>query len=255
MFSISGEPINGKDPKPIAFIEGGKHDKEVIYVHDDKDDELYYEIDLTNQPDSKIKPIHTITGRLSAYFAGSAGSGKSSMMAEFIKSYKKLYPQRAVYIVSRTNYKQDPAFKDLKMIQLNITEPLDFVKEGFGKCMFVFDDVSTFTDKDMQSNIFSLIKDLLEVARKNEISVLVSNHLINPNEKNLGRVIMNELDLLIIFPRGASRHHICYALSTYFGVTKSIINRICNSDSRYAIISKTYPNYVLEDKHVYPLHI
>ncbi|MBY0541430.1 MAG: ATP-binding protein [Campylobacterales bacterium] len=255
MFSINENPINGKVPKPIAFIQGGKYDKEVIYVHDDPDDSLFYEIDLTEDDiNAKIKPIHAVNGRISGYFAGSAGSGKSTMMAEYIKSYKKLYPHRTVYIISRTDFKHDPAFKDLKMTQLNITKPIDFVKEGYQQCMFVFDDVSTFSDKEMQQNIFHLIKDLLEVARKNEISVLISNHLINPNEKSLGRVIMNELDLMCIFPRGASRHHIKYALHHYFGVSNQIINRILNSSSRYVIISKNYPNYVLEEQHAYPLH-
>jgi len=256
MFSIDGKSINDKEPVPIGFIKGGEYDKKVLYVHEDLDDDLFAEIDLSEQPeDSIIKPIMSTTGRGVIMLAGQAGSGKSTMMAEFIKSYNKLYPKNKVFFVGRTKFQDDPAFKGLKMFQLNILEPIDFVKEGYKDCMFVFDDVATFSDKNQQNNVFHLIKDLCEVARKANISVLVSSHLLIPNERALGRVLLNELDTLIIFPRSASVHHITYALSKYFGMSKSVIRRILNSTSRYVIISKKYPNYVLEEKHAYGAYV
>jgi len=252
MFSLSELAKNGNEPKPIAFIDGGKYDKEVIYVHEESDPELFAEIDLTEEEsDAKIKPIMDIYGRNIIYFAGQSGSGKSTMMAEYIKSYNKLHPKNKVYFIGRTKYTEDPAYKALKMIQLSVDKPIDFVKDGYKNCMFVFDDVATFSDKMQQNNVFHLIKDLAEVARKAEISVLISSHLLIPNEKSLARVLLNELDTLVIFPRSASIHHITYALSKYFGMSKPTIRRILGTSSRYVVISKRYPNYVLEEQHAY----
>ena len=253
MFSIK----KLENSKPIAFVSGGKFDTSILYVNDKPEEDNYVEIDVSEggKSDAKIKPIHDVNGRQIVYVTGQSGSGKSSMIAEYIKSYQKLHPKNSVYMICRTNHKEDPAYNGIKnMDQIDMSEPLDFVEEGLSDCLFVFDDVMTLHDKYEQKNIYDLIADIAEVGRKMNISMLISSHLILPNDVKIKRILMNELQQLCIFPRSASKHHMNYALKQYFGMDPKVIKRVTDTNSRHIIISKQYPNYVLEEQKAYPCY-
>jgi hypothetical protein len=62
---------------------------------------------------------------------------------------------------------------------------------------------------------------------------------------------MNELHDLVIFPRGSSKKSIIYVLDKYFAMDSKKIKEILNTDSRYVVVSKCYPNYIMEEKRCY----
>lgn len=245
--------------KPVGFIKGGKFDGHTIFVHQknsaDKGTILYEEIDLKGKGNEGaiIKPIVNVKGdRDIIYIAGCSGSGKSHLASLYIQSYHKLFRHNKIYVVSCANYKDDPAFNSLKMKQIDIaTLPINIHDEKYKNSLFLFDDIESYGNTEQQKNVYKLVEQIAQNGRKLGIYLIVTSHLINPNNKSYGRVIMNELHNLCIFPHGASKHQIKYALKQYMGLDAAKINRICNTDSRYVIVSKTYPNYVLEEKQAY----
>ena len=114
-------------------------------------------------------PLMNVEDRAVEYIAGPSGSGKTSMAVQLINSYLKAYPKKDFYIFSRTNWKDDPAFKKLKKkpLQVPIDESLltfeiDITTE-MAKSIVLFDDITTIQDQKLKKKIESIICDVLEV--------------------------------------------------------------------------------------------
>jgi len=205
---------------------------------------------------SKLKPLLKLNERAVEYIAGPSGSGKSTMANDLILNYQKINPQNDIYIFSRTDFKLDPALKNLKAKQIKLDDrllnkPIDITKEFKFGTLLLFDDCNTIQDEKIKRYLEGLICDILEVGRKLGIYVIITNHLIIPNEKKFARTVLNEIQYLTIFPKSGSSQQIRYVLKTYFGFKDKQITKILNLDSRWVRISKSYPMYVLYDKGAY----
>lgn len=203
---------------------------------------------------SKIVPVPNILKRECVYICGPSGCGKSTLVGEYLKTFKKAFPKYAIYIFSRKS--NDVALDYLNPIWFPINQdmvdnPIDIIKELKNGACVVFDDCATFSDKGIKTSLSNLMKDILEVGRAQNIYCLITSHLVNPNEKKDGRVIFNESDNITIFPKGGNTYAISYALKNYLGLSKSSIDRILNLKSRWVLISKTFPNYVLYENGCY----
>jgi len=205
---------------------------------------------------SKLKPLLKLNERAVEYIAGPSGSGKSTMANELILNYQKINPQNDIYIFSRTDFKLDPALKNLKAKQIKLDDrllnkPIDITKEFKFGTLLLFDDCNTIQNDKIKKYLEGLISDILEVGRKLGIYVIITNHLIIPNEKKFARTVLNEIQYLTIFPKSGSSQQIRYVLKTYFGFKDKQITKILNLDSRWVRISKSYPMYILYDKGAY----
>lgn len=192
-----------------------------------------------------------------AYIAGPSGSGKTHYAVQLIKAYQKI-TDKPLYVFSRTDCKADPAFKGMKPIQIDInesllTDPIDITQELTDGSIVLFDDCNTIQDDKLLKVIEKLMADILEVGRKLEIDIIVTSHLVIPNNKKSARTILNELQTLTVFPKSGSAQQIRYALKTYFGLDNHQIDRIIHLRSRWVTISKSYPMYVLSEKEAYIL--
>jgi hypothetical protein len=85
----------------------------------------------------------------------------------------------------------------------------------------------------------------MEVGRKLNCNMIITNHLVIPNEKKFARTLLNEINMISLFPKSGSSQQIKYALKTYWGMNNKQIDKILDLKSRWVIISKTYPQYVL----------
>lgn len=221
---------------------------------------LYYEDTVEDKSElgfknytttSTLSPIEGISKRFISYISGPSGSGKSTMAALIAKEYNKLFPHKKLFIFSRTDAKKDPAFKDLRIKQINIDQelldnPIDITTEvnKNGVCI-IFDDVSTIHDEKLKKEVEKLICDAMEVGRKLDCNIILTNHLVIPNERKFARTLFNELTSWTFFPKSGSSQQITYALKTYWGLSKTQIQKILELDSRWVKISKGYPNYIL----------
>lgn len=273
---------------PIALIKRGNYDGELLCLVDlDNDDccddcslrclrskhkccdkctltlsknedcsgDLSADVELSS---GKLQPLLKMNERSVEYIAGPSGSGKSTMARELIDNYLKINPRADVFIFSRTDFRTDPALKDLKVKQIKLDDrllekPIDITKDFAKGTLLLFDDCNTVQNEKIKKYLENLIGDILEVGRKLEIHVIITNHLIIPNEKKFARTILNEIQYLTVFPKSGSSQQIRYTLKTYFGLTDKQITKILNLNSRWVKICKNYPMYVLYDHGAYTL--
>lgn len=207
----------------------------------------------------KLVPLPNFSERFVEYISGPSGSGKSTIASKLAEQFKIMYPGKPIYIFSRTDAKKDPAFQKLRPIQIDIDEtmidnPIDITKEVTeGGCLMIFDDCNTIHNDKIKKEIDKLMSDAMEVGRKLDCNIIITNHLVIPNEKKFARTMLNEMNMLTIFPKSGSSQQIKYALKTYYGLNNKQIDKILESPGRWVRISKTYPQYVLHEHGAYIL--
>jgi hypothetical protein len=260
--------LNYKDGDPIA-----KDGNKIIFLN--KDEKSQYNslsessssesYDNSNEESSreiytnnKLEPLLDMQNRSVSYISGPSGSGKSTHAVMLIKRFLKVHPEKSFYLFSRTDYKTDPVFNGMHVNQVIIDEsilkdPIDITKELTGGCIILFDDCNTIQNDKIKKAIDKLLSDILEIGRKLQIWIVVTNHLVIPNEKKVARTIMNELHSLTVFPQSGSVQQICYALKQYFGLNKKQIDQIVQLKSRWVTINKHYPMYVIYEHGVFLL--
>lgn len=203
---------------------------------------------------NEIKPLPDFTQRFVEYIAGPSGSGKSTMSVSLAKEYQREFPNKKIFIFSRTKAKDDPAYKDLKYKQFLIDEellnnPLDITKEvSKDGCLLIFDDCGTIPNEALKKEIERIICDAAEVGRKLQVSMIITNHLVIPTDKKFARTLLNEMTTFSCFPKSGSAQQINYAAKTYFGLSRKQIENILHLNSRYVRINKGYPQFIQYSK-------
>jgi hypothetical protein len=281
--------LNFRDGRALAKISGGKYDGEILYLQTEKDKDKdsdsedspqkccrcrkcspkcknnpcckrccmygmfgeYFEID-----DGMIIPLPKVEERSVDYIAGPSGSGKTTYAVQLAKVYKKIHPQKDFFLFSRTDYKNDPAFQEIRPYQIMIDDsivqhPIDITKELSSGGLLLFDDCNTVQDDKQKKAIDKLMNDIMEVGRKLNITIIMTNHLVIPNERKVARTIMNEMQTFTFFPKSGSSQQIRYCLKTYFGLANKQIDKILMIPSRWITLHKNFPLCLLHEKGVF----
>lgn len=248
--------LSFKSGRAIAQIVSGKHKDEIIYINTDEDPKgpVYQKIDLKN---NKLSPILDPEAWNVSYITGPSGSGKSTYAAKLLESYKKNHKKSEIYYFSRTPVVDDPAYAKIKPIQVRIDQSLVddpiLVEDIERNSMTVFDDISSIHSKTELKEVEHIVIDLLETGRKYKRNVILTNHLINPNNKSFGRTVLNELHSLTFFGKSGASYQINYTLKNYFGLSNKQIDEILKLPSRWVTIFKTFPMVVLYEHGAYVL--
>lgn len=247
MFSVDEEEGN----TPIAIINGGEFNGEWVYVKKDTDKRSVLKktaIQKIEIQDGKFEQLPSEDVRI-LYCAGPSGSGKSTYAASYIKKYRKMYPQAPFFLFSRLG--EDQVLDNLKPKRIMVDESLltkpieleDFVEES----IVLFDDCCSITNKKVQQEIFKIQGQIMEIGRHSNIKCVITSHLVNGNDRNNTRTIMNEMQSLTIFPSSGSAAQIKYCLKTYFGFSPKQINEIIQMDSRFVTVLKNYPQIIISE--------
>lgn len=238
-----------KDGRPLAKIEGGKYDGKILFI--DTNEKSKSKINNITLTDGKLIPLPNIDTRDVVHIGGPSGSGKSTYAANYMKNYKKIFPENEIYVFSRLDSdevidKLDPA--RIPIDESLIDDPIDIQTEMSNGALVLFDDIDTIKDDKIRHAVNQLKNDILETGRHMNIYCVNTSHLINPNDKKDARTIMNELTSLTFFPKAGNSHAIKYALKTYFGIDEKIIKLILQLPSRWVTVYRTYPQTVLYEK-------
>jgi predicted AAA+ superfamily ATPase len=187
--------------------------------------------------------------------SGPSGAGKSTWVGNYIKLYKKKYPKRKVYLIS--SILQDDVIDKYKVIRI----PLDlFIDEEneidpedtFTNSLVIFDDVDTICDNMLRKTIISLRDFMLEQSRHYDTHLLCTTHILMNGKET--RRLLNEGSKYVLFPN-SNTYQITNFLRKYIGLQQKSIDRFVNTDrsSRWKMISRDYPLYVVGKHEVYPI--
>lgn len=232
--------INGKQFKGLEKIA-----QDFKQVMDDKRKEIVI-------PDGCLVPLPRTDKRDCYYIAGAEGSGKSFFASKYIKEYQKLFPNKDFYIFSKV--KDDEALDDLepKRIELDddiIDDPIEV--EELKDSIVLFDDIDTINDKQILETVRNLRDSILEVGRHHNIYILTTAHNMTNNKAT--KMSLLESSCVVFFPGMGDKYHINRFLKEYVGLDKAQINKIYGLPSRWVMIHKRAPNYVMYEKGVYLL--
>lgn len=239
---------------PIALVEGGSSDGEVIYIEDEKtkkskiikkNNTTVVEVEdgcFQQLPNSNVRVI---------VIAGQSGSGKSTWAANYIKLYLKENKKSKFYVFSQLS--EDPVIDELKPHRITLDEsliddPID-VEEIEAGSMILFDDCSD-CDGPLQKAINLLEKRILSHGRKRKIQIVITSHLVNPSEANVAKLRHVEMQCLVFFPNSGSTGQAEGVMKKHMGMSARQVNKALNIESRWISITRTYPSTLLSENFI-----
>lgn len=203
-------------------------------------------IDLPEDSQFQILPSPDPEKREVFYIAGASGSGKSYIAKGVAECYKKLFPDREVYLVSKLG--EDSTLDALPFLnRVNIQSFIDDYPEldEFKDCLVIFDDYDTLTG-NAEKVVCKLIDDLATMGRHTNTTMLCLSHYLTNYKKT--RLLLNEATHIIVYPMATSFHALGYLLKTHIGMTKDDV-RDLKKMGRWVCVYKHYPQWLLSTQH------
>lgn len=188
------------------------------------------------------------------YVAGQSGSGKSYFARGIAENYKKLFPDRDVYLISKLQ--EDETLDRMKVgkpkrISLeSLVEDYPDIEE-FRDCLVIFDDFDTLDKKIFFPVVHKLIEDLCIMGRHTNTSMLILSHYLTNYSKT--RLILGEANFLVMYPLATSAKALKYVAEHYGNMDKEDIVKL-KRRGRWIMIHKNYPSYVISAHEANLLH-
>lgn len=229
-----------KDAVPIARVKGGLNDGEILYLHDTKTGKK--RVDLGEDGLFELLPTTDPKKREVWYIAGQSGSGKSYVAKGLAAFYKKLFPERNVYLISKLD--KDDTLDALKFLKrLSIRSFMDDYPEldEFTDCMVIFDDFDTL-DKDAYKVVHKLIEDLAIMGRHTNTTMLILSHFLTNYKAT--RLILSEATHIVVYPMSTSYHALRHLIRGYVGVDEADLSRHRLLGSRWLCYKKGHPMWL-----------
>jgi hypothetical protein len=203
-------------------------------------------IDLPEDSQFQIVPSPDPEKREVFYIAGASGSGKSYMAKGIAECYKKLFPDRECYLVSKLG--EDSTLDKLEFLKrVNIQTFIEDYPEleEFENCLVIFDDYDTLTG-NAEKVVGKLIDDLATMGRHTNTTMLCLSHYLTNYKKT--RLLLNEATHIVVYPMATSFHALGYLLKTHVGMTKDDV-RDLKKMGRWVCIYKHYPQWLVSQQH------
>lgn len=180
---------------------------------------------------------------------GPSGSGKSFLTRKFIKEFKKGRPNYDIFLFSRLS--DDPSLEGLDFTHVPLDEDVlnSLDVESLENSVVIFDDTETPNDKKI-SKLIDNLKDLIaQEGRHYNITMIITTHMAC--NYNRTRLILNECQKYVIFPKGNGKKQMENMFCTYGGISKRQFDHIKNLDTRWCMLNTSYPNYIAYEKGLY----
>lgn len=187
------------------------------------------------------------------YIAAQAGSGKSYIARGIAEKYRKLWPDRVVYLVSQL--KEDETLDNMKggkPARLNVETFVENFPElsEFEDCMVIFDDYDTYDTKTL--DVVLRLIDLIAIqGRHTRTSMLCLTHYLTNYKKT--RLLLNEATHFVVYPQSTSYKALQYLLGTHLGLDKEDLTKIKHL-GRWVLITKNYPQCMVSQHFAKILH-
>lgn len=203
---------------------------------------------LTQTPDPLMKKKNQ---REVLYVSGPSGSGKSTYTADYVRNYHRDFPNDAIVMFSAVS--DDDAFKKIPLIRVvldetfidrQLSEDEDTIRiEDLSDSLVIFDDIDVIHNDEVKKLVQKLRSECLEIGRHQNISMILTSHQIFNYKET--RIILNEANYVVTFPRSGSAGQIRDYFRRYAGFNKKEIDDIMSIKTRWICFSKTAPQYIL----------
>ena len=209
------------------------------------------QLNLSHGRKFKLVPNCKKEWRKSLYTAGASGSGKSEFTASWARSYAGLFPHSKIYGVSHTKFADDPAYKGLQVRQLPVeffdtsgSPPftVEHLKEPEGN-LVIFDDVDSF-EGEAKKAVFHAIQLILNLGRKLNISIIITNHLLQNYSETRG--ILHGVEWLVVFPHNTQKHELTYFLDKV-GVDKQTAHGLRAASQSWLAVHQIKPTCIISE--------
>lgn len=203
-------------------------------------------IDLPDDAQFQLVPSPNPERREVFYIAGASGSGKSYIAKGIAECYKKLFPDRECYLISKLG--EDSTLDALDFLKrVNIQSFIDDYPEldEFQDCLVIFDDYDTLTG-NAEKVVGKLIDDLATMGRHTNTTMLCLSHYLTNYKKT--RLLLNEATHIVVYPMATSFHALGYLLKTHIGMTKEDV-RDLKKMGRWVCVYKHYPQWLVSPQH------
>ena len=223
---------DGRVSEAYAKIKEATNKNTAIILPDDSS------FQVIPDPDPKVRQIW--------YVAGISGSGKSYFARNIAENYKKLFPEREIYLVSKYPVDEDDTLGKMKIgkpksISLDsIVDDYPSIDE-FENCLIIFDDYDTLSppyDKVVQK----LIDDLAIRGRHTATSMCVLSHYLTNYKKT--RLILGESHFIVLYPMATSFKAMKYVCEHHCGLTKDEVQSL-KKLGRWVCVHKVFPQYLI----------
>jgi hypothetical protein len=260
---LINENYKGKEKRKILlkFQEAyfNNFEEENLGMMDDKFKNVYKHI-KTNEDnkskfttDTKLKTVLKFDWFDVIYITAPSGAGKTKIIVSMIDTYFNMYYKKKkppVIVISKKI--EDEMLDKIKNIRL---DPSTFIEDPIKmdeiekESIIIFDDFESYENEPYIYNaILSFLTDIITMGRTKKLKVFIVLHgLLKPKIQSL---IYNEMTYLILYPNSSSYSTIKRLLEQKVGLDIKKINEIKNLKSKYLIIHKTYPKYIIYSNNV-----
>ena len=241
--------------RPLCKIEGGKFDKQIIYLCvDDKEEPKHpftrMDFAAAGEKGVKLQQVpNTKSEREILYITGASGSGKSTYTRKYCEQYRKKYPDREIYLFSSLleDESLDPVHpKRIKIDDSLVDEPIE--AEQLSECLVIFDDIDVLSDKKQREAVMKIANQVLEIGRHFKTTAIFTNHL--PTNRGDTRRVLNESHSVIYFPHSGTAMGTKRLLECYVGLDPDQMKAIRKKPTRWACIFKNYPMVIMTERSI-----
>jgi ABC-type transporter Mla maintaining outer membrane lipid asymmetry ATPase subunit MlaF len=185
---------------------------------------------------------------------GKSGSGKSYLIAQICKEYRKLKSKIPIYLISRVN--EDKAFDvgfDPKIIRVPIDDSVieqPLTPEDFPNgSIIICDDYNMITDPKRCKAIKKFVNTLMETGRHSNITPICVQHKALSGRDTMA--LHSECTLAILFPNANFRESEKY-LNEYLSFSTEQINMVKEiaKRSRWISVTTTHPTIICSEKFI-----
>lgn len=196
------------------------------------------------------------TERQIIYVSGKSSSGKSYFSGKWADQYHEAYENRPIYLFSLVESDESIDRKFIKKIDLNKLVDAELSLSDFANSLVIMDDVDgdlIRKNKILYQKMKSIQDNIMLMGRHHNISLIMIAH-----ETTRGRDskrILNECNIIVIFPYHMNQHDLKYLCSEYIGLNQAQRRELLDiaKQTRSVAYIQNYPPLIFSSKKCYTI--